>query len=168
MKKLSYIIIGALIGAFATYYFCPRTLEAEKESKIVKPKGVISVEDAIALNNNWTKYRKAAVDSAAQKQGRKVDKRSTKWKLEDIRNYLDYAEAESKYMGYTMDGIKVYLGVYGEDAGPEKSNYTTMFIAPTGGISLSEASVVPFNFSSVVGDPPVPPLNQGSGGGEYP
>lgn len=170
MKKSGLIILGFIIGAFATYYLCPRELEQEhSEIEIVKPKGVISVEQAIILNDNWTKYRKAAVDSAAQQQGRKVDKRSTKWSLEDIRNYLDYAEVESDKLGYTMDGIQVYLGVYGDNAGSEKANYTTMFIAPTGSKSISKGSVTPFKSNALTLKIAVLPLNNGTGGeGGYP
>lgn len=169
MKKLGLIILGFIIGALLTYKFCPRVEEKNNEvEEITKPAGIISVEEAIVLNNNWTKYRKEAVDSAAARQGRKIDKRSTSWTLKEIRDYLDYAEAESKNMGYTMDGIQVYLGVYEENAGAEKSNYTTMFIAPTGNESLSKASMIPFNNNIFIGNPPVPPLNAGVGGGGYP
>lgn len=76
MKKLIYLILGFLVGAVLTYYFCPRPEGQEPITKIVKPKGVISVEQATILSDNWTRYRKAAVDSAAQAQGREQDDRS--------------------------------------------------------------------------------------------
>ena len=115
MKNVSYLILGFIIGAVLTYYFCPRQLE-EPITRIVKPKGVISQEQAKLLNEEGTMYRKAAVDSAAQKQGRKEDDRSTYWTLEDIENYLVYAKNQSDSLGYTMTGIRVYLGVYGKNA----------------------------------------------------
>ncbi len=161
MKKLSYIIIGFLIGAFATYYLCPRPVEdMQTDIEIVKPKGVISVKEAIALNDNWTRTRQAAVDSAAGK----VDHRWTGWSLEDIRDYLDYAEKECSNLGYTMDGIQVYLGVYGDSQSENKAGYTTMFIAPTGTKSISKGSMSPFNSKALASNPPVPPLNNGQGG----
>ncbi|MGE5943216.1 MAG: hypothetical protein ACM31G_02645 [Flavobacteriales bacterium] len=162
MKQLSYIILGFIIGALLTYYFCPRF--EQPPVKIVKPKGVITVEQAKALNDNWTLYRKAAVDSAAKKQGRMQDDRSTYWDLEDIENYLGYAKNYSDSLGYTMTGIRVYLGEYAENAGETKKNLTTMFMVPTVRKAKSEASTNYLNFQGGKGDPNVPPLNEGTGG----
>lgn len=166
MKKLAYIILGFIIGAVLTYYFCPRPEGDIKavEAKIEKPKGVITVEEAEALNNNWTEFRKQAVDSAAERQGHKIDKRSVGWSVEDVRNYLDWAEVESKNRGFSMDSIRVYLGVYGREAGEQNDGYTTMFIAPTGSELNAEAG---FSSSNLMQKNGVGPLNEGSGGGEY-
>jgi len=165
MKNLIYVVLGFIIGAVLTYYFCPRPVDLETtetvEAKIIKPKGVISVEKAIELNDNWTKYRKPAVDSAASRQGRKIDKRSTGWAVEDVRNYLDWAEVEANNQGYSMDSLYVYLGVYGEKTSENKRNYTTMFMAPKGQKLTSEAS----SFSLIsLQVPNVEPLNEGNGG----
>ncbi|MBP0905085.1 hypothetical protein ACFSKN_15605 [Mariniflexile gromovii] len=168
MKNLIYIILGAIIGALLTYYFCPRPLEDDGPIKIVKPKGVITVDKAKELNENWTLYRKAAVDSAAQKQGREQDDRSTYWDLDEIENYLAFAKNQSDSLGYQMTGIRVYLGVYGKNAGQTKKDLTTMFIVPTG--RKSKASSLNLNFRG--NDEDVPggnPLNDGAGGqGGYP
>lgn len=163
MKNLSYIFIGIIIGALATYFFCPR-VEKDDPIKIVKPKGVISVEKAKELNANWTLYRKAAVDSAAQKQGRKQDDRSVSWTLEDIQNYLTYAQNQSDSLGYSMTGVRIYLGVYGDNAGQTKKNLSTMFIVPTGAKNKAQAGIVNLNLQGGEGDIPVPPLNNAGGG----
>ncbi|WP_418604024.1 hypothetical protein [Hwangdonia sp.] len=166
MKKLSYIILGFIIGALATYYFCPRQIDdGIDDIKIVKPKGVITPDQAKTLNNNWTTYRKAAVDSAASKQGRKVDNRSTWWSLDDIENYLAFAKHESDSLGYSMTGIRVYLGVYGENAGQDKKDYTTMFMVPTAKKGTDRASMNPFAFQGDEEDcPECSPLNDGGTG----
>lgn len=162
MKKTSLFLLGIIIGAVATYFFCPRQ-EAELETlTTVKPKGVISVEKAKELNVNWTLHRKTAVDSAAAKQGRKQDDRSVWWSLDDVENYLIYAKSESKNLGYDMSGIRVYLGVYGKNAGQTKQDLTTMFLVPTGKVSKSEASS--FMLPPSDGDLPIDPLNEGTGG----
>lgn len=176
MKKLSYTILGFIIGAVLTYYFCPRNPELDvMETKIKiaeefeKPDGLIELDYAQELNKNWTEYREAAVDSAAQRQGRKKDNRWTSWKLKDIKNYLAYSKAEAKKLGYNMTGIRVYLGVYGDHAGSRKKNLTTMFIVPTGKKSHDNASMMPFNFQGDDEDIPLLPLNNGHGGsGGYP
>ncbi|WNH10532.1 hypothetical protein [Thalassobellus suaedae] len=161
MRKLSYIVLGIIIGALSTYYFCPKQI-SEDPVKIVKPKGVISVEKAKELNANWTLHRKASVDSAAQKQGRNQDDRSTYWSLEDIENYLGYAKNQADSLGYQMTGIRVYLGVYGKNAGQTKKDLTTMFIVPTG--KKSTESSLNLNFRGNDGDIPGEPLNEGTGG----
>ena len=167
MKNLAYIVLGFVVGAVLTYYFCPREIEQESMTKIVKPKGVISIEKAKELNANWTIHRKPAVDSAAKKQGRNQDDRSTYWSLEDVENYLAYAQNAADSLGYKMTGLRVYLGVYGKNAAQTKKDLTTMFIVPTGNKKMSQASFIPIQ--SGKGDLPIDPLNDGDGNnGGYP
>ena len=167
MKNLTYTILGFVVGAVLTYYFCPRELENEAPPKVIKPNGVISIEKAKELNTNWTLYRKPAVDSAAKRQGRNQDDRSTYWSLNDVQNYLAYAQNEADSLGYKMSGLRVYLGVYGKNAGQAKKDLTTMFMVPTGNKKTSQASFM--SIQSGRGDLPIDPLNDGSGGdGEYP
>lgn len=166
MRGITYTILGVIIGALLMYYFCPR-LQQTSES-FVEPNGIITVEQAEMLSDNWTKFRKPVVDSAAQKQGREQDDRSTFWNIDDIQNYIRYAKKSSDSLGYTMTGMRVYLGVYGEDADKNKKNLTTMFIVPTGHKTISKASTLNFSFQSN-DNLPVPPLNKGAGGdGGYP
>lgn len=170
MKKTSLFFLGIIIGALLTYFFCPRLPIAETmETRVVKPKGVITVEKAKELNANWTLYRKKAVDSAAQKQGRNQDDRSAYWPLEDIENYISYAKKHASSLGYTMSGVRVYLGVYGKNAGQIKKDLTTMFIVPTGNKNTSKASSLSLFLPPSNQDIPAPPLNEGVGGnGGYP
>lgn len=171
MKKLSYIILGFIIGALATYYFCPRDLGEEMvDVKVIKPKGVISPGQAKKLNNNWSEFREAAVDSAAKRQGRDKDNRSTWWSIDDIENYLAYAKQQTDSLKYDISGIRVYLGVYGDNAGRTKKNLSTMFIVPTIK-GKAKASMSPVNFQGEGnGDcEECDPLNAGGGGhGGYP
>jgi len=172
MKKLSYIILGILIGALATYYFCPRDLNVEemetKMAKSVKPKGVISVEKAKALNNNWTKFRKAAVDSCIAMQTHnkvKEDNRSSWWSLDEIENYIAYSKQLTDSLGYNITGFRVYLGVYGGKAEQRKKDFATMFMVPTGAKRVSKANSLSLFLPPSDSDIPAPPLNEGNGGG---
>lgn len=170
MKKLSYIILGFIIGALATYYFCPRQIDDGVDGiEIVKPKDVITPDQAKILNNNWTEYRKAAVDSAAARQGREIDNRSTWWSIKNIENYIAYSKQQTDSLGYGLTGLRVYLGVYGKNAGQTKRDLTTMFIVPTVKKVKDKASMNPFNFQEEGDCPECPPLNEGHGGGRgYP
>ncbi|NMH85928.1 hypothetical protein [Flavivirga algicola] len=164
MKKLSYIILGFIIGAVLTYYFCPRDIGDTKPPMAERPDNAIEMSKAQELNNNWTEYREAAVDSAAQQQGRKKDNRWTLWSLNEVEKYLAYSQYQSYKLGYEMTGIRVYLGVYGDNAGRKKKNLTTMFMVPTGKKLHDKASMVPFSLRGNDEDIPVPPLNNGEGG----
>lgn len=173
MKKLSYIILGLLIGAFATYYLCPRQVDGDnisvEKAVIVKPKGVITPAQAEVLNNNWTRERKQANDSAAKKHGRIVDDRSTWWSLDDVENYLAYAKNQTDSLEYNMTGIRVYLGVYSKNAGQSKKNLTTMFMVPTVKKAAAKASLSPLNFQNDEDCTKCDPLNEGQGDGNgYP
>ncbi|WNH12523.1 hypothetical protein [Thalassobellus suaedae] len=157
MRKLSYIVLGIIIGALSTYYFCPKQI-GEDPVKIVKPNGLITPSEARALSANWTKTRKKAVDSAAGK----VDDRSVLWSIDDIQNYLNYAKSQSDSLGYNMTAIRIYLGVYPEDINPNKKDYTTMFIAPIGEKikDSNNQGTLKVNQEII----PVSPLNEGTGG----
>ena len=167
MKKLAYIILGFIIGAVLTYYFCPRDLGEETlHTKIIKPKGLVSPGQAKKLNDNWTKFREAAVDSAAKKQGRNKDNRSTWWSIEDIENYIKFAKNQTDSLQYNLTGIRVYLGVYGDNAGRTKKNLSTMFLIPTVKKRKAEASMNSFNMILQKGDDceECDGLNDGTGG----
>ena len=136
MKKFVLLLLGFILGALAMYFYC---CVATQKTVIEKPTGLITPAQAKALDANWTKSRKNAVDAAAGRP----DNRSAWWSLEDIQNYLAYAENQADSLGYEMNGIRVYLGVYPGNAPNGKADYTTMFMVPTGKKSHAEAN---FNF----------------------
>ncbi|RIA09912.1 hypothetical protein OE09_1758 [Flavobacteriaceae bacterium MAR_2010_72] len=142
MKKSILFVLGVLLGTIATYFYCCGDL-AISDDKIIKPSGVITPAQAKVLDANWTRTRKNAVDGAAGRP----DNRSAWWSLDDINNYLVYAENQAGSLGYKMDGIRVYLGVYSGNAPNGRADYTTMFIVPTGKKSHAEAN---FNFLNSV------------------
>ncbi len=181
MKKLSYIILGFIIGAVITYYFSPGNpgvdpseATSELAEKGFKPKNIISIEEAKKLNNNWSQYRCKAVDSCikVQTNGQKGhDNRWAEWSIKDLRQYLAYSRYESRKLGYKMTGVRFYLGVYGDENEPDnKKLTTTMFMVPRGHKKGNQkASMIPFNFAGGDTDIPIPPMNNSSGGsGGYP
>lgn len=163
MKKLGPIIVGFIIGALLTYFFCPRpsgempTMEAE----VIKPSGVISVKEAQALNDNWTQFRKPVLDSIAERRAGKEDYRWAWWSLEDIENYIGFIK---KSEGKNFTGLRMYFGAYGDNASDGKKNLSTIFIVPTGEKKLSKSSILNMSLQGD-DDLQLPPLNHGSGGG---
>lgn len=163
MKKLSLLILGALIGALATYYFCPNCQgvdDDEENMAIVKPKGLITPDQAKVLDTTFNSRYKLISDSIVTRDG--GDNRSSWFALADVQNYLKYADSQSTALGYNMDGVRIYLAAYPKD--PKfGAGYTTVFFVPTGNESLSEGSSSFFNFKRA-GSGDVPGgdgLNQG-------
>ncbi|ULC57960.1 hypothetical protein MBM09_08510 [Flaviramulus sp. BrNp1-15] len=164
MKKLAYLILGFIIGAVLTYYFCPRERSGAPDVIVRAPKDTISVTEAIKLSNNWAANNETEIDSLLEVEGSRKKTRSVSWSLDEINEYLTYAQAESDTLGYTMTGVRVYLGNYGKNAKPPRKNRNTMFIVPTGHKNVSKASIAP-NFTVFKDeDIPAPPLNDGVGG----
>ncbi len=135
MKQLAYFIIGLGIGFLACkYLFQTEDIIGDMEEiEIVKPKGVIPPERAKELDQNFNE-RHALIN----KELGIDDNRSSWYSLTDIKDYLDYAENQSKDLRATMDGIRIYVGAY-EDKG-----LTTMFLVPTSSTKIQKGSSLPF------------------------
>lgn len=137
--------------------------ENSSDAQFYKPSGVITQDRATELSAAWNN-KNTTVFSKAGKAKSNDEIQSNWWSLEDLRNYLDFAEHEAEEKGYNMTGIRVYFAAY-----PDKGNQNTMFFAPTGHKSISEASSFNLNFLVAAEDIPIPPLNDGNGGnGGYP
>lgn len=129
-----------------------------QEMRVAKaPSGTITVEEAIVLNKEYLKTRQPLLDSLAGR-GENV---SSWWSLEDLKNYIAYAEQTAKDKGYVMSGIRIYQGAYPENyEDKEKAGYMTVFLAPTGTKGEQKGSF--FNLQDGDGgDLDVPPLNEG-------
>lgn len=166
MKNLGSIILGFIIGAVLTYFFCPRQVEDMNGmgAEVVKPSGVITVKEAKALNDNWTQFRKPVLDSIAERRAGKEDYRWAWWSLKDIEDYIAYTKEGAKEAGENFTGLRMYFGAYGDNASDGKRNLSTIFIVPTGSKKTSKGSL--FNVT-LQGDDDLerPPLNHGGGGG---
>lgn len=156
MKNFIVLLLGIAIGAAAVYFYCCNN---ELDNGIVEPKGLISPEEAKALDQAFNSRHRLISDSIV----RRPDNRSSWYSLSDMRDYLNYAENEAKGLGYTMDGIRVYLGAYPNE--DDKVGYTTMFFIPTGNQNSAEGSML--NISLEGGSPDITGgfgLNGGQGG----
>jgi len=155
--KNSINFIGCLVLALSITA-CVNT--NTKPVKVAKPAHAISKDRAIALSKNYT----ARYDSISRVIGKK-DNRSTWYSLKELKTYIAYIEAQGKAQGYAVDGIRFYLGAYAKNnKNPEKQNYTTIFLAPTGkkiGVT-TKSSAPPITASSDI--LAIDPYNLGQGG----
>lgn len=92
------------------------------------PKGVITPDEAKVLDQAFDSRHKLISEDIVKRP----DNRSSWWSLQDMKDYLEYAEAQVKELGYEMNGIRVYLGAYPDTK--EGPGYSTMFMVPTANI----------------------------------
>ncbi|WP_452224590.1 hypothetical protein [Lacinutrix chionoecetis] len=159
MKNFLSLLLGLIIGALIMYFYCCRDTMGAIE--ITKPNGVITPSEAMTLDRAYNSRHQLISDSIVKRP----DNRSSWWSLQDIKNYLDYAEDQSEDLGYTMDGVRVYLGAYPDDG--ENVGYTTMFMVPTSS-QIEELQNQKGGSAARVGHggdiPGGDPLNMGTGG----
>lgn len=171
MKKLGPLILGLIIGAVAMYFYCNQgETELTTAPEITKPKGVVTPAEMKALDQAYNIKHNIINDSLFRKSADGGDNRSSWWSLEDIQNYINYAENQAGELGYTMDGLRVYLGSYPAKPG-EMAGLTTMFFVPTGKKNVSQGAI--FSVQPMSGDiPGGDGLNMGQNGyppgGNYP
>ncbi len=135
MKNFALFVIGLIIGGLVVYVFY------EKKSQpiagdIIKPNGLITPSEAKTLDQAFNSRHQLISDSIVKRP----DNRSSWYALEDMRNYLNYAEKQSQDLGCTMDGIRVYLGSYPYT--DNKNGLTTLFFVPTGHENTSKGSMI--------------------------
>lgn len=129
------------------------------EEDFAPPSGVISIKEAIALNDEWTKTRCNAMDGCITKvSGGKVthDNRSSWWSIEDLEAYIKYAKSQTKKK---VTGLRIYCGAY-NNPDNDGNFYATSFIVPTTG----EGSLGKDTADGGPEDLPIPPLNVGHQG----
>lgn len=147
MKNFVMLILGIVIGALAMYFYC---CQPKTELTITAPKGLISPDQAKTLDQAYNERYRLISDSLVKREG--GDNRSSWYGLDEVRNYLNYAENKAKERGYTMDGVRIYLGAHPPENGV--AGYTTMFFVPTGKPNKASASMFNFSMQSNGGDIP--------------
>lgn len=141
MKNLSLFVLGIVLGAVVMYFYCcDSDTDFESGQPIVAPKGVITSKEAKTLDAAYNIKHQIINDSLFKKSTDGGDNRSSWWSLEDIQNYINYAEHQSGELGYTMNGMRVYLGSYPDDE--SGTGLTTMFMVPTGVKNVAKGSML--------------------------
>lgn len=110
-----------------------------------KPANCITVAEARQLNENWIGTRALYVEEGMGSP----DTREFLFSVEVLQEFLDYVKAGTKEY---EPGIRVYFAAYG----PDESNKSTVFLAPTLGVDVDSENnydLQPLN-RSVQGWPP--------------
>lgn len=149
MKNFIILILGILLGAVGMYFYCCQD-HTKMTTNPHAPKGHITSDQAKALDQAYNPRYKLISDSLVKRKG--GDNRSSWYGLDQVRNYLDYAENEAKELGYTMNGVRIYLGAHPDQNG--EPGYTTMFFIPTGKPNKANASMFNFSMQTEMSDIP--------------
>ncbi|MEE1898293.1 hypothetical protein GN157_03930 [Flavobacterium rakeshii] len=136
-------------------------METENSKSLTQPRQLISFSKAKELSANFV----------AQKKGKHVtlsgqeDANAIWFSLEELEKFVEYIKTEGNNQGFTVDGVRIYLGVYSDNETVGKAGFTTMFMSPTGyqsntgnpgsggNISQDLTTVSPLNYGSM-GNPP--------------
>ena len=139
MKNILYFIIGLIIGAALAYLY-NSTDEVNDLKQLSAPKGIITPEEAMGLDQAYNLKHQIINDSLFKKSPNGGDNRSSWFALKDIETYLHYAKNQANDLGYQLDGLRVYLGSYPNQNG--QSGLTTMFFIPTGIPKIDEGTIM--------------------------
>ncbi len=120
------------------YFYCQK--DAPVEMLPPPPKGLITPKEAMILDKAYDQRYQLISDSIVTRRG--GDNRSAWFSVEDLQNFLYYAENQAGELDYTMNGIRIYAGA--EPADAQGAGYTTMFIMPTGYKNKSEGNMLMF------------------------
>ncbi|MDN3492984.1 hypothetical protein [Winogradskyella bathintestinalis] len=142
MKNFGLFVLGIMLGALAMYFYFNQNQDMITEPK--KPSGLITPEEIRTLDQAYNERYKIINDSLF-KNSKAEDNRSSWYKLDEIENYLAYAKHQAKEKGYTLNGLRLYLGAYPDTN--EGKGLTTLFFVPTGYENKSDG-----NFLSLAGD----------------
>lgn len=163
--RTSFKLIGVLLLALSLNACVNNN---QKVVNTTRPDHAITKDQAIALSDNY----KARYDGISRAIG-KQDNRSTWYSLAELKQYIAYIEAQGNEKKYDVDGVRFYLGAYStSDKNPDKQNYTTIFLVPTGkkAGAVTKSSAPPVTASPDITD--IDPYNLGAGGfppsGVYP
>jgi len=138
MKNFGLLILGFVLGILAMYFFCYNNQNMSPEPPEIKPPSGIISPDVIKTLSQAYNERYQIINDSLFKGSKTGDNRSSWYKLEEIENYLAYAKQQANNNGYTLDGLRLYLGAH-PDTGNEKG-LTTLFFVPTGYENVSEGT----------------------------
>jgi len=164
MKKLGTLILGLIFGFLICYLFvCNQEADTSEtganveESTLEPPKGLIDSATAESMSKAYNPRQEAITRFLGDE-----DNVSSWYSIDDVRSYLAFAEKEATEKGYTLNGIRLYLGV--KPPISEKA-LTTLFIVSTGTPNKSQGSMI--NLSMLQGSGDIPGgsgLDQGGNG----
>jgi len=153
MKKFALLILGFILGALAMYFYFHNDKNVNDMADTPTPSGIIKPAEIKALTQAYNS-RYDSINNTVFKGVPGGDNRSSWYSIEDLENYLTLAKKQATELGYTMDGVRLYLG-----ANPIVNNvpgYTTLLFVPTGQKNSSEGSMVNMSLQGGGGSPDIP------------
>jgi len=135
MKKINSIILVLAVLFFVSCQETPKeenTREMAQEEEVKPPAGIISLDEAKTLCDNYEERRIAGIkefEMASNPEEEFVPTQFIDFDFETMHNYLKYVKQEAKKAGVSPDSLRIYLGNYGKEGA--EPNRNTVFILPT-------------------------------------
>lgn len=141
MKKVCFYLLGmALVGLSACNptpkkEAVPKQLNeaAEMEDTVKPPAGIISLDEAKELCDNYETRRIPNIIEFEMAEGNSEEKfvptQFVAFDFKTIKRYIRFVEQESQKAKVTPDSLRIYLGNYGKEG--RDPNRNTVFILPT-------------------------------------
>ncbi|RNC89400.1 MAG: hypothetical protein ED555_07870 [Allomuricauda sp.] len=135
MKKINSIILVLAVLFFVSCQETPKeenTREMAQEEEVKPPAGIISLDEAKTLCDNYEERRIAGIkefEMASNPEEEFVPTQFIDFDFETIDNYLKYVKQEAKKAGVSPDSLRIYLGNYGKEG--KEPNRNTVFLLPT-------------------------------------
>ncbi|MGB3606635.1 MAG: hypothetical protein WA775_11185 [Psychroserpens sp.] len=149
MKKLVVLIVGFILGALAMYFYCQKSENMEDPThgsdEEIMLKGLISPAEIKSLTSAYDD-RYDTITKTFFRGVEGGDNRSSWYDLKELRQYLAITEKQAGDIGYTMNGVRLYLGAQPNNG--ETPGYTTLLFVPTGYENTSEGNVLNLNFQT--------------------
>lgn len=139
MKKLALVILGIILGALAMYFYFHNYQNINDMGQTPQPSGLITPAEIQTLTQAYNDRYQTITDTYF-KGVEGGDNRSSWYDIEDLENFIKIAKQEASDLGYTMNGVRLYLGAHPTVDGIP--GYTTMLLVPTGYENSSEGNMI--------------------------
>lgn len=139
MRKSVLLILGIIIGALAMYFYFHNYKPTEGMTDTPTPNGIIGPETIKELTEAYNP-RYDTISKMFFRDIKGGDNRSSWYSLEDLENFIALAKEQADTLGYTMNGVRLYLG---KNKPIDKlPGYSTMLFVPTGHLNTSEGNML--------------------------
>jgi hypothetical protein len=103
------------------------------EEIIDPPQQSITSEKANTLEEEYKNTRAGIINDSLNI----TDTRDFWFKLETLKEYIEYVEQEAEEMGKENLGIRIYLGAYPDNNDYPDPGFTTVFLVPTSQVDVT-------------------------------
>lgn len=149
MENLLLVIVALIVGAIIGYLYCKKQSNNNNEGNPNEkpPHGIISVDEAIELHENYVEKIKDTSQNPTNPNFRETQ--FVWFSMGKMRSYIEYLDNLEKVNPNNpkISGIRVYFGKY--DNHNKYPQQQTVFFNPTIGVELNNEEMFPQDFPNM-------------------